>query len=88
MDVDTGAKSDDDAKSSDEAKSYDERKTIPTNINEKKATCKMQNFYILLAFLLIITSLLIAVTIFCYLMKYRVKQKYLLPFHFTNNKLK
>ena len=32
--------------------SYDEEiKTIPTNFNEKKATCKMQNFYILLAFL-------------------------------------
>ena len=29
--------------------SYDEEtKTIPTNFNEKKATCKMQNFYILL----------------------------------------
>ena len=28
--------------------SYDEEtKTIPTNFNEKKATCKMQNFYIL-----------------------------------------
>ena len=32
--------------------SYDkERKTISTNFNEKKATCKMQNFYVLLAFL-------------------------------------
>ena len=26
-------------------------KTIPTKFNEKKATCKMENFYILLAFL-------------------------------------
>ena len=26
-----------------------ETKTIPTNFNEKKAICKMQNFYILLA---------------------------------------
>ena len=33
-----------------------------TNFNEKNITCKTQNFYILLAFLLIIT-LLIAVTI-------------------------
>ena len=34
--------------------SYDkETKTIPTNFNEKKATCKKKNFYILLAFLLI-----------------------------------
>ena len=35
-------------------KSYDEKiKTIPTNFNEKKVTCKAQNFYILLVFLLI-----------------------------------
>ena len=26
-----------------EAKSYDKTKTIPTNFNEKKATCKTQN---------------------------------------------
>ena len=32
-----------------------------TNFNEKKATCKTQNFYILLAFLLIIIGLLILV---------------------------
>ena len=31
-----------------------------TYFNEKNATCKMQNFYILLAFLLIIMALLIA----------------------------
>ena len=31
-------------------------KTVPTNFNEKKATRKMQNFYILLAFLLITTA--------------------------------
>ena len=34
--------------------SYDkETKTIPTNFNEKEATCKKKNFYILLVFLLI-----------------------------------
>ena len=38
--------------------SYDE-----TNFNEKKATCKMQNFCILLVFLLITIALLIAVSI-------------------------
>ena len=44
--------------------SYDEEtKTIPTNFNEKKATCKTRNFYILLA-------LLIAVSIYCYMMKF------------------
>ena len=34
--------------------SYDkERKTVPTNFIENKVACKTQNFYILLAFLLI-----------------------------------
>ena len=45
-------------------------------------------FYILLAFLLIIIALLIAVSIYCYLVKYQAKQKHLLPFHNTNNELK
>ena len=58
------------------------------NFSEKKATCKTQNFYILLAFLLITIALLIAVSIYCYLTKYRAIQKHLLPFHFTHNKLK
>ena len=44
-------------------KSYDEEiKTIPTNFNEKHLTCKIQSFYILLAFLLITITLLIAVS--------------------------
>ena len=58
-------------------KSYDEEiKTIPTNFNEKNITCKTQNFYILLAFLLITITLLIAVSIYCYLIKYQAKQKH------------
>ena len=36
--------------------------TVAANFNEKKATCKMQNLYILLAFLLIF-MLLVAVSI-------------------------
>ena len=40
-------------KSNDEAKTFDETKTISTNFKEKKAAYKTQNFYILLAFLLI-----------------------------------
>ena len=55
---------------------------------KKKATYKTRNFYILLVFLLITITLLIAVSIFCYLIKYRAKQKHLIPFHFTNNELK
>ena len=57
--------------------SYDEKiKTIPTNFNEKKVTCKTQSFYILLAFLLITIALLIAVSIYCYLIKYQRKDYY------------
>ena len=73
----------------DEAKSNDEQtKTILTNFNEKKATCKTQNFDILLTFLLITIVLLITVSNYCYLIKYQAKRKQLLPFHNTDNKLK
>ena len=68
-------------------KSLDEEiKTIPTNFNETNVTCKAQNFYILLVFLLITIALLIAVSICCYLIKYQAKQKHLLPFY--NTKIK
>ena len=51
--------------------SYDEEiKAIPTNFHERKVTCKMQNSYILLEFLLITVALLTAVSIYCYLLKY------------------
>ena len=58
------------------------------HFNEKKATCKTQNFYILLGFLLINIALLIAVSIYCSLIKCRAIIKYLLPFHGANNKFK
>ena len=64
----------------------DKTKTIPTNFNEKKVTCKRQNFHILLAFLLITIALLIAGSVYCYVIKYRVKQKLLLPLHDTKLK--
>ena len=64
--------------------SYDEE----TNFNEKKAKCKTQNFYILLAILLITIALLIAVSLYCYLIRHEAIQKHLLPFPLTNNKLK
>ena len=47
----------------------------------------MQNLNVLLAFLLIILALLIAGSIYCYLIKYRAIQ-HLLQFCFTNNKSK
>ena len=65
-------------------KDHDEE--TKTNFNEEKAARKTQNFYILLAFLLITIALLIAVSIYCYLIKYRAKQKHLLPFHTTKLK--
>ena len=46
------------------------------------------NFYIFLIFLLITIVLLIAVSIYYYLIKYRAKQKHLLPYHNNSNKLK
>ena len=52
---------------------------------KKTLICKPQNLYILLAFLLTTAALLIAVSIYCYQIKYRAKQKHLLPFYITNN---
>ena len=67
--------------------SYDEEiKTIWKNFPETKVTCKTQDFNILLAFLLIAIALLISVGIYCYLIKYRAKQKHFLPFHDTELK--
>ena len=64
------------------------QETVPTNFNKNKVTCKTQNFYVLLVFLLITIALLIAVSIYCYLIKHRAKQKHLLPFHDANYELK
>ena len=66
------------------AKSYDEEtKIIPKNII-RVTKC----LYVLLAFLLITFALLIAVSIYFSLIKYKAKQKHLLPFYVTNNELK
>ena len=48
----------------------DEAKTVSTNFNEKNINCGIQNCYILLSFLLITIPLLIAVSIYCHLIKY------------------
>ena len=48
----------------------EETKTVPINFNEKKVIHKTQNFYILFASLIITIVLLIAVSIYCYLIKY------------------
>ena len=65
---DSAIKCDEVTESSDE-----ETKPVPTYFNEKKVICKTQNFYVLLAFLLITIALLIAVSIYCYLVKYPAK---------------
>ena len=66
----------------------EETKTVTTNFNENNVICKTKNFCISLAFLLITIALLIAVSIYCHLIKYKAKQKYLLPFYVINNELK
>ena len=66
----------------------DATKTVPTNFNDKNVTCETKYFYMLLIFLLIAIALLIAVSIYCYPIIYRTKQKHLLPYHLRNNKLK
>ena len=50
--------------------SYINKTTISTNFNEKKASCKGKNVYVLLAFLLMTIALLIAISIYCYLITY------------------
>ena len=66
----------------------DETKTVLTNFNEKKATCKTQNFYILLGFLLITNVYLLAVSIYCYFIRYQAKKIHLFPFHGASDKLR
>ena len=61
------------AKSNDEAKSNNAKlspKDSKTNFNQNKATWKKQKFYVSLAFLLSTIALLIAVSIYCYLIQY------------------
>ena len=53
-----------------EAKLHDEEGNAVTgNFNEKNSICKAKKFYMLLAFLLINITLLIPVSICCYLIK-------------------
>ena len=56
----------------------EKRKTIQTNFNEKKKII-IKTFYILLDFLLITITLLIALSIYGYLIKYKAKQKHVMP---------
>ena len=51
---------------------------------KKHITCRIQNFHILLAFLLNAIELLIAFTV----IKHQTTQKHILPFHVPNNDLR
>ena len=53
------------------AKIIETTKTVPTKIVPIKITS--ENYYILLVVLLIIKPILIAVSIYCYLIKYQAK---------------
>ena len=66
----------------------EETKTILTNFNEKNIICETKSFCILLTYLIITVALLIVVSIYLYLKKYKAKQKDLLPYYVTNIKLK
>ena len=59
-----------------------------TNLIEKKYPVKRKISILYLHFLLITIALLIALSIYCYLIKFQAKQKHLLPFHDTINELK
>ena len=77
------ADADAEAKTNDESKlNKKETKTVPKNFNEKNMTFKTQNFYVLLAFLLITIALLIGVSIYCYLIKYQAKKN--IYYHFNS----
>ena len=54
---------------------HEEIKTVLTNFNEKNMTYKTQSFYISLTFTFALSTikLLIAVSIYCYLIKYQAK---------------
>ena len=54
-----------------EAKGKRHDKETKKKFNKARAACKTQNFYILLALFLINIALLIAVSIYCYLIKYQ-----------------
>ena len=57
----------------DEIRNAQKAKKVTADFNEKNAICKAKNIYGLLAFLSISIALLIAVSIYCCLIKYQVK---------------
>ena len=87
IDAEAEAKSNNEATSNDKAKSsIEETKICPTNFNGKNIAYEGRVFFILLTVLLITIAILIAVSIYCYVIKYQAKQKHILQFtsHITN----
>ena len=66
----------------------EETKKAQKNSNEKKKPVKQKLSVLCLPFFLIPTVLLIDVSYYCYLIKFKSKQEHLLPFYVTNNELK
>ena len=64
-----------------------EKRSIPIKFNKKKTPCKTQKFYTFFVFFIITIALLIAISHYCHITKYRAKEVLLL-FHDTNNNLK
>ena len=64
---------------------YRRNKDSSINFLWKKASCETQLFFF--TFLLITIAFLIAVSIYCYVTKYRTKQKHVLPYHITNHQV-
>ena len=64
-------------------------KTVPTKtVPTKSCSTNFKFQQNTVHFLLITIALLTAVSIYCYMIKYKTKQKRLLPYYVTNDKLK
>ena len=61
-------------------------KAIKTILKNMK--CETKSFYFVLVFWLITIGLLRTVSVYCYLIKYKAKQKHLLHLYVTNSELK
>ena len=66
----------------------EEAKTVTTSFKEEISIYKTKHFYILLAFLIITNALLIAVSIYRFLINFKAKQKHFLPSYFTTKELR
>ena len=66
----------------------EETKTVTGSFTEEISVYKTKKFFILLVFLIITDALLIAVSIYRFLINFKAKQKHLLPFYVRIKELK